>query len=831
MPIHLLHEDLTDYKKTPAYKDYYVLYIYDIKWPENGKIRIRIHEERPEFTLDDTVIVSSDNTFSFINNTSIPQISSDYNTLYFIDKTTQKIHLVDRDYPNTEASFTIPIPQNVGIWFLEDDGTLYYQDTVDFDIKKYDPVTNVTTSLYNSNYASRFIYRTDGILCFEESSNTCVFKSTLGIFKHTLNLSNPRLFERSAVIDIIDVGTRDLYRFEKADLSTAVKFTLPIAPQNIIPYDDGYVLFTPTKIYIISTNNVLLHVLDSHDDFTSVTFVQKRWLIDDYIYFTKDSTLYALDPLLGELLAFSLPSAYSTPGFQITIGSLITTNNSHIVAIRQNYSSTGSIKIKTILDRLGYSNNIHDNYECVGLFTSSPEEDCNTILRFCKYPSDITIYSGISLDSNSSTIEEEIKDYIDNDLSITYKSLDYENETYHYSKGFEDNTDHYDTNLFLEPDEAHIILSNLYAYNKDSKKTVSIETRNLEIGVNTIINNNKTNYLITQWELTNTVVKAQGERIPLTFDTTTPALPQNQTQPPVLPKWASPTTKFIVVPIVLDNEKPHTIGVIGSMPENICINEKCLDVLPKAPIPIWGNLVSPYPCYSSHSESLDTNTEIYVKFVAPPNAYLSTATYDDLISDQFKNLLFIGSEAIQYMDYEIQSDNLTVKFYNLIRGCFNTGFFVNFHAPNEACYIYNPDNFVSVSSQTKWFVASDKGEHSITVRNHIADYLTPIRVYDVWIDEEDNFNITFTDDPSDSLLLLSTKPIVFGQYGNEGIFGVYLINDGIREQTFKLDMPDTNLIYWMVHSIKGLPEYGAIMLPNKYSQRILKTTAYSLIEV
>ena len=828
LPIKLLHEDLTDYKKTPGYKDYYVLYLYDIKWPENGKIRVRVHEERPEFTFDDTIIIPSDSAFTFIDT---PQISSDYNTLYFIDKAANKIHLIDKDYPYKEAKFTIPIPQNVGVWFIEDNGSLYYQDTIDFNIKKYDPVTNTITNRYNSNATSRFIYRTDGILCFEESPNTCIFTSTLGTFKHTLNLSSPRLFERSAVIDIIDIGTRNLYRFEKADLSTAVKLTLPVAPQNVISYDNGYVLFTTTKIYVITTNNVLLHVLDAPDDFISLNFIQKRWLIDDYIYFTKNKTLYALDTTLGEIHAFSLPSAYTNPGFQITIGSLLTTFNSYIVKIKQNYSSNGAIKIKTILDKLGYNNNINDNYECVGLFTSSPEEDCTTILQFCSYPSDITIYSGVNLDTNTSTIENEIKEALENDLTLNYKSIDYEQETYHYSKGFESNKTDYNTNLFLEADEAHIILSNLYAYNKTSKDTISIETRNFELNINTIVNINNSNYIITHWEITNTIIKAVGEKIPLNFDTTVPALPQPATQPPILPKWSSPTTKFIVVPIVLDNEKPHTIGVIGNLPDSLCVNEKCVDSLPKTPITIWGELVAPYPCYSSHSESLDTETEIYIKFVAPPGALLNTATYDELLSDPYKNLFFVGNEAIQYMNYEIQSDNVTVKFYNLIRGCLNTGFFVNFHAPNEKCYIYNPNTFVSVNSETKWFVVSDKGSNSITVRNHIADYLSPIRVYETWIDEENTFHMSFVDDPSDCLLLLSTKPIIFGQYGNEGIFGVYLINDGVREQTLQLDVPNTNTIYWMVHSVKGLPEYGVIMLPKKHLSKAKKITGYCLIGV
>lgn len=101
-----------------------------------------------------------------------------------------------------------------------------------------------------------------------------------------------------------------------------------------------------------------------------------------------------------------------------------------------------------------------------------------------------------------------------------------------------------------------------------------------------------------------------------------------------------------------------------------------------------GTLVRPPRAISSRF-STDRESDMIIKF-ASPNIVgkLVAASHDDLFADQGRNVLFVGREIIQFMDFSVGPDNVTVTFRNLLRGLRATDDTCDEHFIGEVCAFY-----------------------------------------------------------------------------------------------------------------------------------------------
>lgn len=64
---------------------------------------------------------------------------------------------------------------------------------------------------------------------------------------------------------------------------------------------------------------------------------------------------------------------------------------------------------------------------------------------------------------------------------------------------------------------------------------------------------------------------------------------------------------------------------------------------------------------------------------------------DDVLENPQSNLLIVGKEMIQFGEYEVDMDGLTVTFRQLYRGRFGTESYMSEHTTGEAAYLYTPE--------------------------------------------------------------------------------------------------------------------------------------------
>lgn len=95
------------------------------------------------------------------------------------------------------------------------------------------------------------------------------------------------------------------------------------------------------------------------------------------------------------------------------------------------------------------------------------------------------------------------------------------------------------------------------------------------------------------------------------------------------------------------------------------------------------------PKFRSSIFTLDNESTVTIRFDAPPT--LATATKLELLNSNTKNLLIVGKELIQFMDFSIAPDGKTVAFTNLMRGKRGTDYACDDHNIGELCAIYDPE--------------------------------------------------------------------------------------------------------------------------------------------
>lgn len=80
-----------------------------------------------------------------------------------------------------------------------------------------------------------------------------------------------------------------------------------------------------------------------------------------------------------------------------------------------------------------------------------------------------------------------------------------------------------------------------------------------------------------------------------------------------------------------------------------------------------------------------------------PAGHLRNADKLAIIEDPALNLLFVGSELIQFMNHVIDVDGRTVTFDGLLRGRFGSDIHVDTHVIGEACAYYTEDSVASIA--------------------------------------------------------------------------------------------------------------------------------------
>ncbi len=141
-------------------------------------------------------------------------------------------------------------------------------------------------------------------------------------------------------------------------------------------------------------------------------------------------------------------------------------------------------------------------------------------------------------------------------------------------------------------------------------------------------------------------------------------------------------------------------------PELLCVkdldNIQCSEI-PKVHKPLSGvGIVSQTQTWIEYTSnnSIDYENSIQITFNQPISGKLAAATYEDLIADPYRNLLIVGYEAIQFLNFTIHPDGKTVTFSNgLLRGRFDTSVWINRHIKNEQAYLINSN--LEIMSFTK----------------------------------------------------------------------------------------------------------------------------------
>jgi len=95
----------------------------------------------------------------------------------------------------------------------------------------------------------------------------------------------------------------------------------------------------------------------------------------------------------------------------------------------------------------------------------------------------------------------------------------------------------------------------------------------------------------------------------------------------------------------------------------------------------------------------DDRSELIIKFDHP-----DTVDYFVTFLDKYEvpenprdNLLIVGREYIQFFDWSVDMDGLTVTFTTLFRGKFGTGSYMGTHVEGEHCFLYTPETIKSAA--------------------------------------------------------------------------------------------------------------------------------------
>ncbi len=115
---------------------------------------------------------------------------------------------------------------------------------------------------------------------------------------------------------------------------------------------------------------------------------------------------------------------------------------------------------------------------------------------------------------------------------------------------------------------------------------------------------------------------------------------------------------------------------------------------PTRPVLI-GRLISGLTEERRNNFTLDRVNTVVIKFnrditIDDFTSALSTDIYDSFT----RNLLIVGPELLQFLDFDVADDNRTVTFSNLYRGKFGTNRFMYQHAVNEDCAYYTEESFM-----------------------------------------------------------------------------------------------------------------------------------------
>lgn len=95
------------------------------------------------------------------------------------------------------------------------------------------------------------------------------------------------------------------------------------------------------------------------------------------------------------------------------------------------------------------------------------------------------------------------------------------------------------------------------------------------------------------------------------------------------------------------------------------------------------------PVFQSSIFTTDTTSQLTIRFDSVPT--LTSATKLALLNDPDLNLLIVGKELIQFMDFVIAPDGKTVTFTNLFRGKRGTDYACDNHVVGELCAIYDAE--------------------------------------------------------------------------------------------------------------------------------------------
>jgi len=95
----------------------------------------------------------------------------------------------------------------------------------------------------------------------------------------------------------------------------------------------------------------------------------------------------------------------------------------------------------------------------------------------------------------------------------------------------------------------------------------------------------------------------------------------------------------------------------------------------------------------------DDESVLVIKFDHPDTVdhFVTYANKYDVLENPRNNLLIVGREYIQFHDWSVAMDGVTVTFNTLFRGKFGTEPYMGTHVVGEHCFLYTPETFKSVA--------------------------------------------------------------------------------------------------------------------------------------
>jgi hypothetical protein len=824
---HVHDGDFNALHNVPGYRDHTILYIHDVEVMNFSDIKVHVQKSINSYAdlsyeTSSTTLPSNAKHIQFGDNVFMYFLNGDIITR-------------NLQHPFIESAISHNLPTYVtsepAWWYVK--GSIIYFHWAGM-LHEYDSVTGIDNILFNIDatniiayikYSNSWIYWHEGLL-----HNGIV----------TINIDEPdKIIPFDNYADAFDYTANIVYRFVPDKLEV-VKYNLlnRTSYDEIIVTTDKYVVLADGVVDIYSRENFEhLHTIENVS-ISNVNFVSDEVSYNSqFVNFINGTKITTIDLINFVSSSIDAPVAVHTPLFQImgdnTLFSINAAGDAYIIDTAHLRGVSSTITVGDLLNELNYPVKQNVNIEITGAVNVDTQALIDNLVSMYDVPQ-YESTNEIIISPDSHTIDVDFRSTSKEYVKLNYPDLDIGSEgTKSITFNQTGNGEFFNLSslVTLSYEQAYLLAANYYYRMTNAQYSIDVETFSMLEDIGTAVVFDDKTYRVIEHNIDG-FAKYKGVSISKTLITEAPDEPQPSSVSPVY-VWDFEGTKLMFIPIVIDIANPNTYCYIGERPKGVCTNYDCDVPVPDNAMTAYGQLVDPMPSYRNQDISgiKDEETSIYIKFQSDITSQLNSATYSELINDKFKNLIIVGHEAIQFTDFTLQPDNRTVKFHGtLLRGRFNSSFFINFHLANEMCFVYDTSTVSQFSTEYKEFTMFVKGtSDKLYVNNIVSDYYNGT-VNITRIDLNGKKCVVKAQNCKDNPVTIkfSFSPIIFGNDYHPIVQSVLLNNDD--EFEFTISERFHNTIHWIAEADNKLPAYGYLTQPSTtYAMRNKKPFSYAVL--